>query len=196
MTKRNPKRSDAEIEAAIKQYETATKLLARGLTEQALDVFCQVIDRASWLIPAYSGAGAAALENGLFEQALDLATDGLRASEERSPNSDVQEELTRQRSILLSQKASALSGLGQHRQAIELAKETYTTYPSAETLIELGNTLAAAARLDEAEEYYGLGLLETESPALAMIAYNNMAVLLERQSDFDGALNIFNVLAQ
>jgi len=150
-----------------------------------------VIDRASWLIPAYSGAGAAALENGRFQQALDLATDGLRASQERSPDPDVQEELTRQRSILVSQKASALSGLGQHRQAIELAKETYTTYPSAETLIELGNTLAAAGRLDEAEEYYGLGLLETESPALAMIAYNNMAVLLERQSDFDGALKYF-----
>jgi hypothetical protein len=36
------------------------------------------------------------------------------------------------------------------------------------------NVLAAAGKLDDAEEHYGLGLLETESPALAMIAYNNM----------------------
>src|SRR5262245_29103814 len=113
MTKRKQLRSDSEIETAITQYETATKLLARGLNEEAFEVFSQVINHAPWLIPAFSGAGAAALENGLFQQALDLATEGLRASEERSPHPDVQEELTRQRSILTSQKASALSGLGQ-----------------------------------------------------------------------------------
>lgn len=193
MTKKNPKRSTSEINAAIKQYEKASTLLARGFYEEAIDLFFQVIDRAFWLIPAYSGAGAASLEIGLFQQALDLATEGIRVLEKgpANPKKNVKEELTRQRSILVSQKASALSGLGQHRQAIDLAQETYENHPSAQTLIELGNTLAAAGKIHEAEEHFGLGLLETESPALAMIAYNNMAVLLERQCEFDAALKYF-----
>ena len=191
--KRNPNRSDSEIYAAITQCEQASKLLARGLSEQALDLFLQLIDRASWLIPAYSGAGAASLENGLFQQALDLVTEGLRVLDARGPesNKDLEQELTRQRSLLVSQKATALSRLGQHRQAIELAQKSYEIFPSAQIRIELGNILAAAGKLDDAEEHYGLGLLETESPALAMIAYNNMAVLLEQQTDFDSALKCF-----
>ena len=185
MTQKNRKRSDSEINAAITQYEKASTLLARGFSEEAIDLFFQVIDQAPWLIPAYSGAGAASLEIGLFQQALDLATEGIRVLEESpaNPDTNLQQELTRQRSILVSQKASALSGLGQHRQAIELAQKSYEDCPSAQTLIELGNTLAAAGKIHEAEEHFGMGLLETESPALAMIAYNNMAVLLERQCE-------------
>ena len=191
--KRKQERSDKEINAAIRQYEQASKLLTRGLSEKALDLFLQLIDQASWLVPAYSGAGAASLENGHFQQALDLVTEGLRVLEARAPdsNKDVEQELTRQRSLLVSQKASALSGLGQHRQAIEQAQKSYEIFPSAQIRIELGNILAAAGKLDDAEQHYGLGLLETESPALAMIAYNNMAVLSEKQSDFDGALKCF-----
>ena len=193
MTKQNQNRSDSEINAAITLFEQASTLLARGRNEQALDLFLQLIDQASWLIPSYSGAGAASLEIGRFQQALDLVTEGLRVVEARPPdsNKDLEQELTRQRSLLVSQKASALSGLGQHRQAIALAQESYEICPSAQIRIELGNILAAAGKLDDAEEHYGLGLLETESPALAMIAYNNMAVLLEKQSDFDGALKCF-----
>jgi len=191
MTKSNRPRSDSEIEAAITRYEKAIQLLARGLSEQALILFLQLIDEAPWLIPAYSGAGAASLEHGLFEQTFDLATEGLKVLAGTPSDKDSQQEFTRQRSMLLSQKAAALSGLGQHRQAIELAKETYTLYPSAPTLIELGTTLALAGKLDEAEQHYATGLLETESPAMAMIAYNNMAVLLERQGDFDAALKYF-----
>lgn len=191
--KRKQKRSDKEINAAIRQYEQASKLLTRGLSEKALDLFLQLIDQASWLIPAYSGAGAASLENGHFQQALDLVTEGLSVLGARAPdsNKDLEQELTRQRSLLVSQKASALSGLGQHRQAIEQAQKSYEIFPSAQIRIELGNILAAAGKLDDAEQHYGLGLLETESPALAMIAYNNMAVLSEKQSDFDGALKCF-----
>lgn len=191
--KRNQKRSDSEINAAIRQYEQASKLLARGLSKQALDLFLQLIDRASWLIPAYSGAGAASLENGLFQQALDFVTEGLRVLDARGTdsNKDLEQELTRQRSLLVCQKATALSGLGQHRQAIELAQKSYEIFPSAQIRIALGNILAAAGKLDDAEGHFGLGLLETESPALAMIAYNNMAVLSEKQNDFDGALKCF-----
>lgn len=191
MTKHNRPRSDSEIEAAITLYEKAIQLLARGLSEQALILFSQVIDQAPWLIPAYSGAGAASLEHGLWQQTFDLATEGLKVLAGTPSDKDSEQELTRQHSMLLSQKAAALSGLGQHRQAIELAKETYTHYPSPQTLIELGTTLALAGKLDEAEEHYAIALLETESPAMAMIAYNNMAVLLERQGDFDAALKYF-----
>ena len=53
MTKQNQNRSDSEISAAITQYERASTLLARGLKEQALDLFLQLIDQAAWLIPAF-----------------------------------------------------------------------------------------------------------------------------------------------
>jgi tetratricopeptide (TPR) repeat protein len=112
MTKQNQNRSDSEINAAITLFEQASSLLARGRNEQALDLFLQLIDQASWLIPSYSGAGAASLEIGRFQQALDLVTEGLRVVEARPPdsNKDLEQELTRQRSLLVSQKASALSG--------------------------------------------------------------------------------------
>jgi hypothetical protein len=52
MTKdrQNEKRSDLDINAAIRLYEQAFTLLGRRLSEQALDIFLQLIDQAASVI--------------------------------------------------------------------------------------------------------------------------------------------------
>jgi len=168
----------------------AQKMLEDGHTELSLNLYRQAISARPNDIRGYIGAGIAAIEASRFDEALDVTERGLvLVSKDQSQPENI--ETLRARWMLSQAKASALAELGQYGDAVRLAKLAYDLNPCPEARIELATTLAISGHLEEAEEQYALGLLDTSSPELASITYGNMGKLFEGNGEVDSALKYF-----
>lgn len=181
---------------SIALWEAARESLGAHRFAESFRLFTELTEREPDFLEAFEGLAGVATELRDFKVAEEACLRGLGLAEKRGLSGTRQSGEYRETVIRLRVSLGiALSHTGRHHEAIATLENAYDEQPGPYIGIELGTALVNAGRIEEAVQFYIAAGLDAETAEQSAVYYTNMAVLYERQGEFDESFDYFRKAA-